>query len=178
MAELVTIARPYAEAVFNLARERGELGKWSEALALIAGVLQDDQMQAAIANPKLTTADIEKLMLAICGEKIDGAAGNLIQVLAHNGRLAVLPEIRELYEVFKAEDEGLLEARISSAYPLDSAQLERVASLFSRRYQKKIVPSVSVEPELIGGVRVQIGDKVWDTSVRGRLHDMAAALTK
>ena len=113
MAELVTIARPYAEAVFNLARERGELGKWTEALALLAGVVQDDQMQAAIANPKLTTADIEKLMLAICGEKTDGAARNLIQVLAHNGRLAVLPEIRELYEVLKAEDEGLIEARIS-----------------------------------------------------------------
>lgn len=178
MAELVTIARPYAEAVFALAKERAELGKWSEMLVLVAGVLQDEQMRAAIANPKLTTADIEKLMLAICGDRVDGAARNLIQVLSHNGRLAILPEIRELYEQLKAEDEGLIEARISSAYPLDGAQLEQVVSLLSRRYRKKISPSVSVDPELIGGVRVQVGDKVWDASVRGRLQNMAAALTK
>jgi F-type H+-transporting ATPase subunit delta len=178
MAELVTIARPYAEAVFALAKERGELRRWSDMLGLAAGVFQDEQMQAAIANPKLTTDDIEKLMLAICGDRIDGAARNLIQVLSHNGRLAVLPEIRELFELLKSEDEGLVEARISSAYPLDSAQLDSVVSLLSRRYGKNISPSVSVDPELIGGVRVQVGDKVWDASVRGRLQGMAAALTK
>jgi F-type H+-transporting ATPase subunit delta len=99
-------------------------------------------------------------------------------VLARNGRLAVLPEIRELYERLKAEDEGVIEARISSAFPLDSAQLAQVVSLLSKRYQKNVNPSVSVDPELIGGVRVQVGDKVWDASVRGRLQNMAAALTK
>jgi F-type H+-transporting ATPase subunit delta len=178
MAEPITIARPYAEAVFALAKERGELPKWSQMLALIVGVYRDEQMQAAIANPKLTIADIEKLMLAICGEKIDSAAHNLIQVLARNGRLALLPEIRELYERLKAEDEGVIEARISSAFPLDSEQLAQVVSLLSKRYQKNVNPSVSVDPELIGGVRVQVGDKVWDASVRGRLQNMAAALTK
>ena len=178
MAELVTLARPYAEAAFALAKERGELGKWSEMLALVAGVFQDEQIQAAIANPKLTGVDIERLILTVCGERIDGAARNLIQVLGTNGRLAVLPEIRTLFEHLKSEDEGLIEARINSAYPLDNAQLEQVVSLLSKRYQKKISPSVTVDPELIGGVRMQVGDKVWDASVRGRLQIMAAALTK
>ena len=178
MAELVTLARPYAEAAFALAKERGELGKWSEMLALVAGVFQDEQIQAAIANPKLTGVDIERLILTVCGERIDGAARNLIQVLGTNGRLAVLPEIRALFEHLKSEDEGLIEARINSAYPLDNAQLEQVVSLLSKRYQKKISPSVTVDPELIGGVRMQVGDKVWDASVRGRLQIMAAALTK
>jgi F-type H+-transporting ATPase subunit delta len=178
MAELVTIARPYAEAAFTLAKERGELEKWSGMLALIAGVFQDEQIQTAIANPKFTGADIERLMLAVCGERVDGAARNLIQVLCANGRLTVVPEIRELFEDLKSEDEGLIEVKIDSAYPLDSAQLEQVVSLLSRRYRKKISPSVTVDPELIGGIRMQVGDTVWDASVRGRLQSMAAALTK
>lgn len=178
MAEPVTIARPYAEAVFALAKERGELPKWSQMLALVVGVYQDEQMQAAVANPKLTIADIEKLMLSICGEALDGAARNLVQVLVRNGRLAVMPEIRELFEQLKAEDEGVVEARISSAFALDERQLAQVVSLLSRRYGKKINPTVSVDSELIGGVRVQVGDTVWDASVRGRLQSMAATLTK
>lgn len=178
MAGPVTIARPYAEAVFALANERGELAKWSQMLALVAGVYQNEQMQAALANPKLIIADIEKLMLAICGDGIDGAARNLIQVLARNRRLSVLPEIRGLYEQLKAENEGVIEARISSAFPLDGAQLEQLVSLLSRRYGKKVNASVSVDGGLIGGIRVQVGDKVWDASVRGRLQSMATALTK
>jgi F-type H+-transporting ATPase subunit delta len=178
MAEPVTIARPYSEAVFALAKERGELPKWSQMLALVVGVYQDEQMQAAVANPKLTSTDIDKLMLSICGEDIDGAARNLIQVLARNGRLPVLSEVRELFEQLKAEDEGVIEARISSAFALDERQLAQVVSLLSRRYGKNISPSVSVDPELIGGVRVQVGDTVWDASVRGRLQSMAATLTK
>ena len=178
MAELVTIARPYAEAVFSLATESGQLQKWSEMLELMAGVYCDQTMQDALANPKVTTADIEKLMLAVCGERIDGTARNLIQVLAHNGRLAALPEIRELYERRRAEDEGVVEAKISSAFALEGPQLELLVSLLTKRYHKKVNPSVEVDPELIGGVKIRVGDKVWDASVRGRLQQMAVTLMK
>ena len=178
MAELATIARPYAEAIFRLAKQGNALPAWSDALNLIASVYQDPQMQAAMANPKVSPADIEKLLLAICGERIDGVARNLIQLLVHNRRLSVLSEIRELFERLKLEDEGKLDAKISSAFPMEDAQRSQVVNLLSSRFKRKINATVTVDPDLIGGIKVEVGDKVWDASVRGRLQTMAATLTK
>jgi len=177
-AELVTIARPYAEAVFALAKERDELSKWSDMLSLVVGVYDDPQLQAAIASPTVTSADIERLMLAVCGERIDGNARNFIQLLVRNGRLPALEEIRRLYGHLKSEDEGVVEAQISSAFPLEGKELEQLVSLLSKRYEKNISPTVDVDSDLIGGIKVQVGDKVWDASVRGQLQKMATALTK
>ena len=178
MAELATIARPYAEAVFRLAKQANALPAWSDALDLIADVYKDPQMQAAMANPKVTPADIERLMLSICGERIDGVARNLIQLLVHNRRLPVLTEIRDRFQQLKLEDEGKLEAKISSAFPMEDAQRNRVVNLLSSRFKRKIDATVIVDPELIGGIKVELGDKIWDASVRGRLQTMAAILTK
>jgi F-type H+-transporting ATPase subunit delta len=178
MAELATIARPYAEAVFRLAKQGNALPAWSDALNLIATVYQDPQMQAVMANPKVTSADVERLMLAICGERIDGVARNLIQLLVHNRRLSVLAEIRELFEQLKLEDEGKLDAKISSAFPMEDAQRNQVVNLLSSRFKRKINATVTVDPDLIGGIKVEVGDKVWDASVRGRLQTMAATLSK
>lgn len=178
MAELVTIARPYAEAAFSLARERGELGKWSDALALMVAIHEDVQMRAVIANPKVTGVEVQRLMLAICGDRIDAAARNFLQLLVSNGRVSVLPQIRQLYEQRKAEDEGTIDAHISSAYALDDTQLQHIVSLLTNRFQKNINPAVNVDSDLIGGIKVQVGDKVWDASVRGSLQQMAATLTK
>ncbi|MEQ1881998.1 MAG: F0F1 ATP synthase subunit delta [Burkholderiales bacterium] len=178
MAELATIARPYAEAVFRLARQGNALPAWSDALGLIAAVYQDPQMKSVMANPKVTPADIEKLLLNICGEHIDNVARNLIQLLVHNRRLSALPEIRAMFERLKLEDEGKLDAKISSAFPMDDAQRNQVVSLLSARFKRKINATVTVNPELIGGIKVEVGDKVWDASVRGRLQTMAATLTK
>jgi F-type H+-transporting ATPase subunit delta len=178
MAELATIARPYAEAVFRLAKQGNALPAWSDALNLIATVHQDPQMRTAMANPKVASADIEKLLLAICGERIDGIARNLIQLLVHNRRLSVLAEIRERFEQLKLEDEGKLDAKISSAFPMEDAQRNQVVNLLSSRFKRKINATVTVDPDLIGGIKVEVGDKVWDASVRGRLQTMAATLSK
>jgi F-type H+-transporting ATPase subunit delta len=178
MAELATIARPYAEAVFRLAKQGNALPAWSDALNLIATVYQDPQMQAVMANPKVSSAEVERLMLAICGEHIDGVARNLIQLLVHNRRLPVLAEIRERFEQLKLEDEGKLDAKISSAFPMEDAQRNQVVNLLSSRFKRKINATVTVDPDLIGGIKVEVGDKVWDASVRGRLQTMAATLTK
>ncbi len=178
MAELATIARPYAEAVFRLAKQGNALPAWSDALNLIATVYRDPQMQAAMANPKVTSTDIERLLLAVCGERIDGVARNLIQLLVHNRRLSVLAEIRELFEQLKLEDEGKLDATISSAFPMEDAQRNQILNLLSSRFKRKINATVTVDPDLIGGIKVEVGDKVWDASVRGKLQTMAATLTK
>ncbi len=178
MAELVTVARPYAEAVFALAKERDELSKWSDMLSLLVTVYYDPQLQAAIASPTVTLAEIERLILAVCGEQIDANTRNFIQLLVQNRRLPALAEIRRLFDLLKSEDEGVVEAQISSAFPLEGQQLEKIVSLLSKRYQKNISPSVGVDSDLIGGIMVQVGDKVWDASVRGRLQEMATALTK
>ena len=178
MAELATIARPYAEAVFRLAKQGNALPAWSDALNLIVAVYRDPQMQAAMANPKVTSPDIERLLLAICGERIDGVARNLIQLLVNNRRLSVVAEIRELFEQLKLEHEGKLDAKISSAFPMEDAQRSQVVNLLSSRFKRKINATVTVDPDLIGGIKVEVGDKVWDASVRGRLQTMAATLTK
>ena len=178
MAELATIARPYAEAVFRLAKQGDTLQAWSEALNLITTIHRDPQMQAAMANPKVTSADIERLLLAICGERIDGVARNLIQLLVHNRRLSVVAEIRLLFEQLKLQDEGKLDAKISSAFPMDDAQRNQVVDLLAARFKGKINATVTVDPDLIGGIKVEVGDKVWDASVRGQLQSMAVTLTK
>ena len=178
MAELATIARPYAEAVFRLAKEGNALASWSEKLALIAAIYQDPQMQAAIGNPKVTANDVERLLVDIGGERIDGAARNFIQLLMRNRRLTVLPQIREQFEKLKLDSEGRLEAKISSAFPLDDAQRNHVVNLLSSRFKRKINATETVNPDLIGGIKVEVGDKVWDASVRGKLQTMALALSK
>ena len=117
-------------------------------------------------------------MLAICGERIDGVARNLIQLLVHNRRLSLLTEIRALFEQLKLEDEGKLDAKISSAFPMEDTQRNHVVNLLSSRFKRKINATVIVDANLIGGIKVEVGDKIWDASVRGRLQNMAAALTK
>jgi F-type H+-transporting ATPase subunit delta len=102
----------------------------------------------------------------------------LIQLLVHNRRLSVLTEIRDLFERLKLEDEGKLEAKISSAFPMDDAQQNQVVNLLSSRFKRKINATVIVDPSLIGGIKVELGDKVWDASVRGRLQTMTATLMK
>lgn len=178
MAELATIARPYAEAVFRLAKQGNAIAGWSDQLALLAAVYHDPQMQAAMANPKVTAAEVERLLLAICGERLGADGRNLVQLLVHNRRLPVLAQIRDLFEALRLQDEGKVDAKISSAFALNDAQRNQVVNLLSTRFKRKINATVTVDPELIGGVKVEVGDKVWDASVRGKLQTMAATLTK
>jgi F-type H+-transporting ATPase subunit delta len=177
MAELVTIARPYAQAVFSLAKDKGQLAQWSEMLRFIAEVWSNDQAQLALANPKLTKDDVEHFLLGICGERLDGAARNLLIILVRNDRLQVLPHIVELYEQLREEQENIVEARVDSAFVLSDQQLASLVGTLERRTGHKVQATVTVVPELIGGVTVKIGDDVWDASVRGQLGNMAAALT-
>jgi F-type H+-transporting ATPase subunit delta len=176
MAEVVTIARPYAVAVYRLAKEKNALSKWSEALAFASAVAGDAQMRAVIEDPKLASSEVERLFLSVCSGKLDDAGVNLIKLLVEYDRLAMLPEIAAIYEDLKAQDEGTLDAEITAATKLDDAQVKTLVSQLQSRFGKKIEASVKVDPEIIGGIKIVVGDTVIDASVRGRLQELAYTL--
>ena len=177
MAEPITIARPYAEAIFRLAREQSSVAEWSDSLALLEAVVRDEQIRALIGNPNVSRRELENLILGIAGGRISGDARNLVQVLVHNGRLELLSQVRDLYEGLRRDHEGVLEARIVSAFALTDDQLQELVRHVERHYQRKLNTEVEIDPDLIGGVKIAIGDKVIDATVRGRLDAMSAALT-
>lgn len=177
MAEPVTIARPYSEAVFKIARDGNVLAAWSDVLALLEAIVIDPRMQACINDPKLGAQQVEALVLGIAGERLNGSGRNLVQVLAQGGRLLLLPQIRALYEDARRSHEGVLEARIVSAQPLSDEQAARLVARLEAKYRRKVSVRIEIDPRLIGGVKIMVGDKVIDATVRGRLDQMAAALT-
>lgn len=178
MAEVVTIARPYAEAVFRLAREQRLLPAWSEMLDLLAQVVADPRVAEIIGHPQYTAAQLERLLLSICGDRLNPQGHSFVQVLIHNDRLPILPAIRELYKELKAQHEGVLEASIFTALPMDQAQLKDLVARLEARFRRRVEPKVTVDPGLIGGVKIEIGDQVLDASVRAKLGAMAAALIR
>jgi F-type H+-transporting ATPase subunit delta len=176
MAENVTIARPYAEAAFAFADAGGSLAKWAQALEAMAGITAHPEMRLAIGNPGIVNAELYGLVASLCGDVLDKEMQNFVRVLIENGRLALAPEIRELFLELKNEREGVVDAVVASAFPLDAAQTAALVADLERRFKRKVRPQVTVDKELIGGVRVQVGDEMIDSSVRGQLAAMASAL--
>ncbi len=176
MAENVTLARPYAEAAFQLARESNALGPWQQALDRMAAVAADAQMLDCIANPRLLPSQVTTLFLDVAGPSLSAEQQNFARLLVDNERLQVLPEIRELYVELKNGQEGVQEADIASAFPLDDATLRNLVAELEARFKCRIQATVRMAPELIGGVRIAVGDQVIDASVRGKLAAMATAL--
>ncbi|MDB5811071.1 MAG: synthase subunit delta [Betaproteobacteria bacterium] len=178
MAEIITIARPYAEAVFRLAREKSAFDQWSQMLKLLDMVVTDERVARSITDPNVTAQQVEGLVLGVCGEQLDGAGRNFVQVLVQNDRLMVVPEIRALFEQLKLEHEGVLETEIHSAFAIEPAQVEQMVRKIEAKYQRKVRAEVRIDPQLIGGVKIVVGDKVFDATVRGKLDAMSAALTR
>ena len=175
MAENITLARPYADAAFQLARTTGALGPWQQALDRMAAVAADAQMVECIDNPRLQSSQVAQLFLDVVGT-VSAEQQNFVRLLVDNERLQVLPEIRDLYVELKNGQEGVQEADIASAFPLDDATLKNLVAELEARFQCRIQATVSLDPELIGGVRIAVGDQVIDASVRGKLAAMATAL--
>lgn len=176
--ETVTIARPYAEALYRLANQKAALSEWSQMLEAASAVASDATMSGAIANPKFTRANVEQVFLAVMDKALSEEGKNLIRLLLQNGRLALLPIIAAQFEKLKAEQSGMLEADIASAFPLTDVQVKEMVGMLERRFARKVTAQVSVDPELIGGVKINAGDVVIDASVRGQLQNMAFALKR
>ena len=175
MAEIATIARPYAEALFKAAgTDQTALVQQVQALAQVAA--QPQLLQFA-DDPKVEPAQVGQLIASVLGTSLSPAAGNLLDLVIRNGRLAALPEIAAQFQALVNARSGVSDATIHSAFAIDPPQLGEVVSALERRFQRKLNAHVVIDPELIGGIRVVVGDEVLDTSVKARLEQMRAALT-
>lgn len=177
MAERTTLARPYAEAVAALARENNTWQPWSDALVTLGQLAQTPEMMALVANPAVEDARVIALLREL-GGALSTEAVNLLNVLAENKRLPLLPAIAALFEEARAAAEGIMEARITTAYPLSAAQVDALRARLEARFGRKVEASQNTDPALIGGVIVAVGDEVMDASVRGRLEKLAVAMAE
>lgn len=177
MSEKSTVARPYAQAIFELARDQGDLKGWSEMLALAAAVAADERVHELMENPLVDRDRFTDLFLGICGDGLTPTAVNMIKVLASNERLAVLPEVAEQYEHLRAEAERTVEAELVSAFPVSDAQRDKVAAALKTRLGRDVNLVCKTDPQLLGGAVVRAGDLVIDGSALGRLEKLAHAMT-
>ncbi|HTI18377.1 MAG TPA: F0F1 ATP synthase subunit delta [Trinickia sp.] len=176
MAELATIARPYAEALFGVA-EGGDVAAWSALLQELAQVALLPEVLSVATSPKVTHEQVVELLLAATKSPQAPEAKNFVQMLVENHRLALLPEIAKQFEELKNAREGAADALITSAFPLEGQQLADLVAGLELKFKCKLKPTVKIDPTLIGGVSVTVGDEVLDGSVRARLASMQTALT-
>ena len=176
MAEISTIGRPYAVAIFNLAKEEKTLSVWSDMLSLISGVVENADVNSFINDSKVLDADREKILLDICGDKIDTSGKNLIKLLVENKRLLILSVITALFEELKDKDEGVIEAEIIMAEQPDKKLVTNLLQSLEKRFEKKIEGKVVIDKSIVGGTKIIVGDTVIDASVRGQLDNLAYTL--
>lgn len=176
MAEVSTIARPYAKAAFEHATESAELSQWSEALALAAAVTSDPDMKQLLASPALDSARKAELFIDVCGADLNDGVKNFITILAENKRLAALPAISQAFEVMKAQKEQAIDVQVITAFELTAEQQDILTQKLKSKWQKEVSIIQQVDSSLIGGVIIRAGDLVIDDSVRGKLTRLAEAV--
>jgi F-type H+-transporting ATPase subunit delta len=174
--EATTIARPYAEAVFDRAEESGKLSDWSDMLSFLTAVVESKELAPVIGNPLIEQKALVSLLLEIAGDKVDQEGGNLIKVLVENNRLKVLPEINALFEALKADKERISKVHVTSAFALDAAQEKLIAEALKAKLGRDVTITSEKNPDLIGGIHIRAGDMVIDGSVRGQLQQLANEL--
>lgn len=176
MAELSTLARPYAEAAYKRAKQTNSVNDWSDVLRFLSTVAQDRELLAIVGNPRVSKEKVTQLLLDICQDHIIDEGKNLLKLLIENGKLILLPIISKLYEQLKAEDEGYVNVDLYSAYSLSKAEQSKYTAMLEKQLNKKVNAVVSVNKSLIGGILAKAGDKVIDGSIRGQIHQLAKRL--
>ena len=176
MAEITTVARPYAKAAFEHAKAGGQLAGWSSMLALAAAVVSDAGFKQYIARPMLSAEQQAQALLTVCGDQLDADGCNFIVNLAAHKRLLALPAISERFEALRAEAEGAVDVDVTTAFALDDAQTAQLAAVLSQKLSRQINVTSAVDAALIGGAVIRAGDVVIDASVRGKLGQLRATL--
>ena len=173
MAELATIARPYAEAAFALAREGGALPKWADTMATLASVSADAKVAAAVDNPKLSVEQKQAMFTTLLGDKLDTGTTSFINVLLDADRVKLLPQINEHFQALKRDNDNVARATIVSAFPLTEQQRDELKGALARRYGRQIEAIEEVDATLLGGAKIIVGDQVIDRTVVGQLNKMS-----
>jgi len=176
MAELSTIARPYAKAAFEHALEKSVLSQWSEQLAVVATVTMDTTMESVLGNPSLTSTQQAQTLTDVCGDTLGAELRNFVEILAANKRLSLLPEIYTLFEQQKANQERSVDVEVVSAFEMDNNTRDTLAAVLGKKLEREVKVSTSTDKDLLGGVLIRAGDLVIDGSVRGRLNKLAEAM--
>lgn len=178
MAENSTIARPYAQAAFDIANEKGDLKSWSDMLQLIAAVASDEVLSDMISNPSIEREKIVEIIVDVCGDNLNDLAKNFVKVLADNGRLNIATEIALGFEEHRAEAEKTVEAEVTSAFPLSDAQIKSMTAALKKRLGREVTLNASVDESIVGGAIIRAGDLMIDGSVSGQLDKLATTLMK
>jgi F-type H+-transporting ATPase subunit delta len=176
MSDLATLARPYAEALFKRAKETKATDKWTQMLALVSLVMQDNELIALVKNPKVAQDRIGQLVLEVCQGQLDDEGANFVKLLVQNDRLLLAPHIASLYEEYKAEDAGYVDVDVSSAFALTKAEEKNLITSLEKTLNKTVRLKAGVDKTLIGGFLARAGDIVIDGSIKGQLQQLAKRL--
>ena len=177
MSDNAITARPYAQAVFELARDEGRFPHWSEVLRRLADLAGQEQVSALFSHPKVGRDDIAAILIEGCGDLLNDAGKNLVHLLVRNGRLAALEDIAEQFENLRAGEEQTINAQVESALPVSEAHQQKIAQALEKKLGRKVTLEVSTDASLIGGAVIRAGDLVIDGSVKARLEKLAAAVS-
>ncbi len=178
MAELATIARPYANAIFELAKSENSLDQWSRMLGVLAATTGDETVALLLDSPDLPSSAKAFRLAEVCGDELDDRGKKFLQALAEHDRLTLVGEVREQFEILRAEEQKSLDVEVISAFDLTEAQSENLRAALNRKFEKDISIETRVDASLIGGAIVRAGDMVIDGSLRGKLNKLADTLTQ
>lgn len=176
MAQLTTLARPYAKAVFEAAKDQSAVDLWDQALDFAAVVAADQEVANTLANPGLSVQRKAELFVDCFEDPLPEALRNFLLILAENKRLALLPEVSSLFSIYRADLERSVKLTVNTAFELSADEQEKLIKALSKKLERKVELETAVDQSLIGGMVVRTGDLIIDASVRGKLARMAKAL--